>query len=348
MKKKALVISGGGSKGAFAVGVLKNLIGEYALDFDIVVGTSTGALIAPMAALNDIATLEKVYTSTTTDQIILAQDLGEAILEKRSVYNVSPLQQKIESIYNNDFYTQLQGSGKEVYIVTTCLQSEQVVVFTNNPAPHGGKYYETIVLQNTQHLQRAVLASACQPVFMNPITVNSKLTNHPLKDLQYVDGGVREYAGVQMAIDAGAEEIFVVLLSTGSPGTETAPYTNLLKIAGKTLQIFMEDVSKNDLIGPLEYNRSLNYLAAVKEKMLHEGVAQADIDKYFDVAGVDNPFEGKKSLQIHIIRPNKTLDGGMGGLIFNPTDMKDMMAFGESSSNVYIASLNPSQVDWIV
>ncbi|MGZ8522928.1 MAG: patatin-like phospholipase family protein, partial [Chitinophagaceae bacterium] len=46
--KKALVISGGGSKGAFAVGVYKHLISGYALDFDVLVGTSTGSLIVPL------------------------------------------------------------------------------------------------------------------------------------------------------------------------------------------------------------------------------------------------------------------------------------------------------------
>ena len=43
--KRALVISGGGSKGAFAVGALKNLIRERNLTFDVVAGTSTGAAI---------------------------------------------------------------------------------------------------------------------------------------------------------------------------------------------------------------------------------------------------------------------------------------------------------------
>lgn len=348
MKKKALVISGGGSKGAFAVGVLKNLIGEYSLDFDIVVGTSTGALIAPMAALGDLITLEDVYTKTTTNQVIKAQDIGEAILEKKSVYNVEPLQGKIESIYTKNFYDQLQASGKEVYIITTCLQSEQIVVYTNNAAPKGGKYYETEVLQGYNHFQRAVLASACQPVFMNPVMVNKNIAGHHAKDLQYVDGGVREYAGVQMAIDAGAEEIFVVLLSTGKPSGSTEPFAKLLSIAGQTLQIFMEDISKNDLIGPFIYNDALQYIYEVKHKMLSDGIPAATVDSYFSNNGGSNPFAGKRPLQIHIIRPNTALNGGMGGLIFNPADMKGMMAFGESSSNVYVASLNKTDVDWLV
>ena len=52
-RKTALVISGGGAKGAFAVGVIKHLCSTYRETgwFDVVGGTSTGALISPMAAV---------------------------------------------------------------------------------------------------------------------------------------------------------------------------------------------------------------------------------------------------------------------------------------------------------
>ncbi len=47
-EKLALVFSGGGAKGAFGVGVLWELSRRrFSLRWDIVCGTSTGALIAP-------------------------------------------------------------------------------------------------------------------------------------------------------------------------------------------------------------------------------------------------------------------------------------------------------------
>ncbi len=50
---RALVISGGGSKGAFAVGIVKRLLENYPnLKFDMYVGTSTGSLIVPLLAMN--------------------------------------------------------------------------------------------------------------------------------------------------------------------------------------------------------------------------------------------------------------------------------------------------------
>ena len=43
--KKALVISGGGSKGAFAGGVAQYLIEESKQEYDLLFGTSTGSLL---------------------------------------------------------------------------------------------------------------------------------------------------------------------------------------------------------------------------------------------------------------------------------------------------------------
>ena len=50
----ALVLSGGGAKGAFQVGALQHLIEDRGLDFTIVAGVSTGALQAAMVAQGDI------------------------------------------------------------------------------------------------------------------------------------------------------------------------------------------------------------------------------------------------------------------------------------------------------
>ena len=69
---RAIVISGGGSKGAFAVGVLKRLFEVYPnLDFDMIVGTSTGSLMAPLLAMKDIASLETLYSNSYLSSLSL-------------------------------------------------------------------------------------------------------------------------------------------------------------------------------------------------------------------------------------------------------------------------------------
>jgi predicted acylesterase/phospholipase RssA len=43
-RKKAIVLSGGGAKGAYEAGILRYIIEKWGLSFDIVAGTSAGAL----------------------------------------------------------------------------------------------------------------------------------------------------------------------------------------------------------------------------------------------------------------------------------------------------------------
>ena len=52
---RALVISGGGSKGAFAGGVAQYLLEEKKLAYDLFLGTSTGSLLISHLALREIA-----------------------------------------------------------------------------------------------------------------------------------------------------------------------------------------------------------------------------------------------------------------------------------------------------
>ncbi len=66
---RALVISGGGSKGAFAGGVAEYLIRERGYEYDILVGTSTGSLLISHLALNKVEKIKKVYTSVNQKSI---------------------------------------------------------------------------------------------------------------------------------------------------------------------------------------------------------------------------------------------------------------------------------------
>ena len=66
---RALVISGGGSKGAFAGGVAQYLIETLKRDYQLYIGTSTGSLLVSHLALRKIEKIKEVYTSVTNDSI---------------------------------------------------------------------------------------------------------------------------------------------------------------------------------------------------------------------------------------------------------------------------------------
>ncbi len=346
--KRALVISGGGSKGAYAIGVLKRLLEAYpGLNFDLYVGTSTGALIAPLAAIDEIDLLASLYTSLHTEDVVLANRLGD-VLNEVGIFDVEPLRQLLLTHYGDQRYQQLSTAGKEVFLTTTCLQSGELVVFTNATDPAKSALYQTRKIESARHFRRAVLASASQPVFMPPVKVNEIITGEPFPNFQFVDGGVREYAGVQIAIDNGATEVFTILLSSGVPAIENKEYQNLFDILKTTIDIFTDDVGKNDLIIPQQYNAALQYIDAVKKRMLHMGISQPDMEDCFIIPGMENPFQNKKPLKLYQFRPSAPLGGGAGGLEFDPQVMKGMLQKGIGTANDFIAKMSqqPADLSW--
>ena len=66
---KALVISGGGSKGAFAGGVAQYLLEDLRQEYDLFVGTSTGSLLISHLALHKVEKIKEVYTSVNQQSI---------------------------------------------------------------------------------------------------------------------------------------------------------------------------------------------------------------------------------------------------------------------------------------
>ena len=66
---RALVISGGGSKGAYAGGVAQYLMREEERHYDMFLGTSTGSLLIPHLAVNDIDKLYDIFTNVQQHDI---------------------------------------------------------------------------------------------------------------------------------------------------------------------------------------------------------------------------------------------------------------------------------------
>ncbi|MBC7935445.1 MAG: patatin-like phospholipase family protein [Rhizobacter sp.] len=343
---RSLVISGGGSKGAFAVGVIKRLLKEYPnMEFDSYVGTSTGSLIAPLAAMGAYDLLEELYTTQKTEDIITKSNIGDR-LNQHSIFDANPLWELIEQYYNDDNYQILQDSGKKIYLTTTCLQTSELVVFTNDLNPATPDNYEVRTWVSADHFRKAVMASACQPVFMPPIKVNKNVPGEANPNHQFVDGGVREYAGVEMAIDNGATEVFTILLSTGQKVIMDTEFKTIFPILQQTIDIFTEDVGKNDLIIPSQYNEALVYIDAVKNKMKKAGIDEAQVNEYFKIKGKENPFEDKLPIKFFTFRPKEPLGGGPGGLTFEAAEMKKMIAAGQKVTGEFIAAVNPGDITW--
>ena len=63
------MISGGGSKGAFAGGVAQYLMQDLGKEYDMFLGTSTGSLLIPHLSLNKIDKIYNIFTNVQQDDI---------------------------------------------------------------------------------------------------------------------------------------------------------------------------------------------------------------------------------------------------------------------------------------
>jgi NTE family protein len=320
--KKALVISGGGSKGAFAVGALTH-IHKHVLpldQFDIYCGTSTGSLITPFAILGQagLDLLTELYTKSKTEDIITTGAVGD-LLGEVSLFSALPLKNLINNTLLAAHIPKILA--KSLFLSTVCLQTEKLTFFSTKNAP-STQDYEVIQISTEADIQRAMLASACQPVFTEPIIVQ------PTKPhLQYVDGGVRETTPLQVAVDAGATSIIVISLSPANTPPTNSTFGSAFGILLRTIDMYGEDVSHNDYRVPLLYESANGFLESLRANLKTEGLSDATIDALIETN--DNPFRGKPIKKIIAIRPNAPLtEGGQGGLVFEKNALKQMFDKG--------------------
>ncbi|HEY9256957.1 patatin-like phospholipase family protein [Chitinophaga sp.] len=323
MATTALVISGGGSRGAFAVGALKYLYAQQpTIAFDLFCGTGTSAIIAPLAALGEINLLEKLFTSNSTADIVSTSTMMQRFPQNNSLYNATALTQKINNIFTDNRFRALQQLEQEVFVTGKCLQTNRTTYFSPGGNDAVRKDYDMVSLHDNYSFREAVLASCSMPVFMPPVEVAS-LPDHVQ---QFTNGGGAHYNAIKLAIDEGATTIYAILLTPEIPGEEALLFKTLLDILERQVDHTTNEMAGLELTGFI--NDSLNYIDAVKNKMKAAGIP--DVEDYFDVPV--NPFREKKIVNLHIIRPQQTLDVHMGGLEFRPDEMKEMLDEGERSA----------------
>lgn len=309
MSKRALVISGGGSKGAFAVGViewmllnLKDSTGNN-INFQLVAGTSTGSLIAPAIALHTlgepgiIGQLINIYTTTTTQQVLTINGPID-ILTHDSLYGTDPLQQLIRNFYTEDRYNKLQASNEVQVIITTVNMTTGYTEFfyvgkpiTNPPA---GKVINRIA--NYEQFVTAVLGSASEPVMMPLVTI-------PGYSGQFTDGGVTNIIPLSVAIDFGTEELYGISLS----------------IAGRALW---------DSPNPTTPGVLMRLLDVLLDEVLENNIAEAE--------------RRKPGLLKALIRPVEDIEKkiGLSALSFDPAKMMDSYNYGRETAKEYFRTHN--------
>jgi len=234
----AIVLSGGGAKGAFQVGVLDALIQDKKVNFNIAVGTSTGAIQAAAVAQDDIPRLIQFWTSIKKPDDVYRKRGGlllDIIGGKPSLYTTAPLQALLRQSVDDQ---KIKASGKRLRI--------GIVNLTN------GEF--RLVGENASNLADWVYASCAMPFVFPPQDSRDALGN----DEQWVDGGVRDVTPLDAALNERPRAVLVVRAS--APASPKAPkkYTSLLSIGLRAVDILQNEVSINDLKNVNLINQLLN------------------------------------------------------------------------------------------
>jgi NTE family protein len=239
--RRALVVSGGGSKGAYAVGVAKVLMKEMGLTFDVVAGTSTGGLIAPFLTVNRVDLAEEFYTSVKTSDVLEYLPANK-VMKGPSFASFKPLYKKLAEVIDAIGQDVLTSSTR-MFLTGTRLQDRSSVFFHNQDAPPGveGLFFQKV--SDVETLRLAMLASASVPGFAEPVFINDPQGNR----YQYVDGGVRENTPLKVPVAMGMDEIYVILLSPQDSPMKDTVYKKLPAVLGRVADALTTDVSEHDI-----------------------------------------------------------------------------------------------------
>ena len=176
---ETLLLSGGGSYGAWGAGVLYKLWQEDYPTFEIVTGVSTGALMATYAFLGKevhMNALRDFYTNTENEDI-LQKRLFFVIPFSNSLYSTAALRSLInEQLTDELIRDEVAPEGRKnrlLFVGTVNLDTGDFCVWNLTQLALNGKY---------DTYRNAVLASAMAPPVFPPVQISDEL---------HVDGGVR-------------------------------------------------------------------------------------------------------------------------------------------------------------
>ena len=209
-----LAISGGGSKGAFGIGVLKGWddFGELP-EFKLVTGISTGALLAPFAFLGGehLDTAARLYTSITDDDVYIKKSFTSilySIFRSDSLSSSLPLQSLLEKHITQKFLEEIaqeHQKGRRLYVGTTNLDAKRLVIWNMGHIAEIGD--ESAV----KLFRKIMLASAAIPIALPPVYFSVE-ANGKYYDEMHVDGGASVevfFFGSILDLNAGRETFHV-------------------------------------------------------------------------------------------------------------------------------------------
>lgn len=260
--KRGLVISAGGSWGAYGGGTIAALNRDY----DVIAGISTGALMSPLVAINKFDVLERAYTSvkgsdifdykwykpkpiTSKGKLNILAVIYALITGNESIATAYNLRKLIDKFILKEDYNLIREQGKSVIVGSQNLRE--------NPSKI---HYFDIQECSFEDFKDWMWASAVAPFYTN--LVNKKWTheNGNRYEGQWTDGGLSELIPLKEVLKnlekfKGFKKEIDVIIHKSEPISKynTSKIKNLLNNFNSVIGAMRHDIEFENLIEKVEY-----------------------------------------------------------------------------------------------
>lgn len=241
---RALVISGGGSKGAFAGGVAQYLIEERKREYDMFLGTSTGSLLISHLALNKVQKIKDVFTSVNQNSIFS----NVPFLIKR-MHGYDQISINHFNVLRNLF------SGKKTFgeslnlkklIMETLapeefeqikLMNKDLIITVSNISLNEVEYKSIKDFEYEEFCEWIWISCNYAP-FMSLVQKNG---------CEYADGGLGSMVPIEEAIKRGATEIDAIILQTEVTYFNRMPSKNVFALITNLFNFMLDKIENQNI-----------------------------------------------------------------------------------------------------
>ncbi|WP_375239225.1 patatin family protein [Aurantibacter sp.] len=246
---RALVISGGGSKGAFAGGVAQYLMEQENREYDMFLGTSTGSLLVPHLAVNDLGKLYDIYTNVNQKSIFSINPFVVKRKGNREYVSINYFNSLIQFIKKKRTFGESKALRKHIKKnfseaeFNKILETKEDVVVTVTNLSKNRTEYKSIKDYSYEEFCEWIWISCNYIPFMSLVKKNG---------FEYADGGLGCVIPIREAILRGATEVDAIVLESEDLAYNKVlgknPFSLMINLFGH----LMDQVEKGDIaIGKL-------------------------------------------------------------------------------------------------
>ena len=230
-RKTALILSGGGARGAYEVGVFKALK-EHGVIFDLVIGTSIGAINAACIAQDDFERWEQMWCRIRSADVFHPLSLRRLTQllrgQCKGILDNSPLEQLLRKELDLE---KIKLSRTIVGWCMTDLCTQETSLATAD------------MMADFDELIDTLMATSAVPLAFPPRTVAGAGL--------YIDGGLVRNTPMKFALELGIQEIYAVLLNSNAPET---PPAHFMEYFDRVMDVMFDCSARNAIAFAHFYN----------------------------------------------------------------------------------------------